>query len=193
MSKLDSAYAQVPNGAKRMISGLDAVSIWSGKAASWMFIPMVGALICEVVMRYFFHSPTIWAMDVSVMLFGANFMLCSPYCLQTGGHIRMDFFYNDWSIRRKAITDIFMYVFFFFPARVWFLKIGWEFFLDSFEKGERSIMSPWMPLVWPMKFAIPLGLTLLLIQGVSETIKAWYRFKTGEDLWSTAAEPKEEC
>ena len=100
----------------------------------------------------------------------------------------MDFFYNKWSVRHKALVDCIMYVFLFFPAHLWFLKIGWEFFYDAFEKGERAIMSPWMPIIWPMKFAIPLGLTLLLIQGVSETLKAYYRFKTNKDLWSTEVE-----
>jgi len=177
----------VPASALRVIRILDGISVWSGKAVAWLLLPMVFSLVFEVVMRYFFHAPTIWSMDIAVMLYGINFMVSSPYCLQTGGHIRMDFFYNSWSTRRKALTDLIMYIILFFPAHLWFLQIGWEFFWDSFQQNERMIMSPWMPIVWPLKFAIPLSLVIILLQGVSEVIKCWFRYKTGKNLWSTEA------
>ncbi len=188
MTNYERALATVPQPAQRLIAALDGVSIWSGKAAAWLLLPMVAALVSEVVMRYCFHSPTIWAMDIAVMMYGINFMISSPFCLQTGGHIRMDFFYSKWSVRRKAGMDLIMYVLLFFPAHIWFLAIGWDFFYASYQVGERSILSPWMPLLWPMKLAIPVSMVIILLQGLSETIKCWFRFKTGENLWRTETE-----
>ena len=182
---LERALATVPAGALRTINALDGLSEFTGKAVSWLYIPMVAALVFEVVMRYAFQAPTIWSMDVAVTLYAINFMVSSPYCLQSGGHIRMDFFYSGWSVRRKATMDLIMYILFYFPVHVVFLYVGFEFFWESFTTGERSIMSPWMPLLWPMKIAIPISLVIMLTQGVSEVIKCWFRRKTGENLWST--------
>ena len=182
---LDRAMASVPASAQNIIHALDSLSIFTGKTVAWLYIPMVAALVFEVVMRYAFHAPTIRSMDVAVTLYAINFMISSPYCLQTGGHIRMDFFYNNWSVRRKATMDLIMYILFYFPVHIVFLYVGFEFFWESFTTGERSIMSPWMPLLWPMKIAIPISLVIMLTQGISEVIKCWFRRKTGENLWST--------
>ena len=182
---IERAMATVPASAQLAISRLDSISEFTGKAVSWLYIPMVAALVFEVVMRYCFHAPTIWSMDVAVTLYAINFMISSPYCLQSGGHIRMDFFYSGWGVRRKATMDLIMYILFYFPVHIVFLYVGFEFFWESFTTGERSIMSPWMPLLWPMKIAFPISLSIMLTQGVSEVIKCWFRRKTGENLWST--------
>jgi len=37
------------------------------------------------------------------------------------------------------------------------------------------VTSPWLPIVWPFKFMIPFASVLLLVQGISELLKAWAR------------------
>ena len=56
-----------------------------------------------------------------------------------------------------------------------FAWLGWEFFLKSFGQNERIVTSPWLPIVWPFKFMMPLSAVLLLLQGVSEFVKGWER------------------
>ena len=114
---------RVPASAQRTIRILDGISIFTGKAVSWLLIPMMLSLVYEVFMRYLFHSPTIWSMDMAVILFGINFMVGSAYCLQSGGHIRTDFFYNNWSVKTKAKVDILMYILLFFPVHIVFLEV----------------------------------------------------------------------
>ena len=178
-----NAAAQIPPPAARIIGALDGLNTHVGKAVSWLVIPMMLSLICEVVMRYFFQKPTIWAMDVAILLYGAYFMLGSPYCLLTGNHIRTDFFYHNWSVRTKAAVDIFNYVVFFFPAHLVFFNIACQYFYKSWLQNEVAVTSPWMPVIWPVKLAIPICVGLTLAQGVSEVLKCWYRWKTGVDLW----------
>lgn len=180
---VEAAKAQVPPAAQKAVAALDGLSIFVGKSVSWFALPMMLSLIYEVTMRYFFQKPTIWAMDVSLMLYGAHFMLGSAYCLQAGQHIRTDFFYHNWSVRTKAAVDLIMYIVLFFPAHILFLDIGWRYFWKSFLQNEVSVTSPWMPPIWPVKLAIPLCVFLTLTQGISEVIKCRYRFKTGVDLW----------
>lgn len=181
------AMLRVPPGAIKTITLLDNLSILTGKGISWIILPMVLSLVYEVGMRYLFRSPTIWAMDVALILFGIHFMVGSAYCLQQGQHIRTDFFYNTWSIRKKAIVDMLNYIFFFFPVHFVFLDIGWAYFYKSYAQNESAITSPWMPIIWPAKMAIPICLALMLLQGVSEFLKCYYRWKTNADLWPVHA------
>ena len=40
-----------------------------------------------------------------------------------------------------------------------------------------------MPIIWPLKLAIPISTLLLLIQGVSELLKSLFAAKTGVSLY----------
>ena len=155
----------------RLTQALDAITRVVGRVTAWLIIPMVGSLVYEVFARYVFDAPTVWAYDMTYMLYGTFFMLGSAWTLQRGGHIRTDTFYAEWSPRRKAIVDAACYLLFYLPAMVVFLKLGAEYFWKSYQQNERIVTSPWLPIVWPFKFVMPATAALLIIQGVSELIK----------------------
>jgi len=184
----EKAMAQVPPGVIKAINTLDTASTLVGRTAAWLCLPMTVSLIYEVVMRYCFTKPTIWAQDLTVMLFGVMFMLASPYCLRDGGHVRTDFFYHHWSVRKKTISDLIQYIVLFFPSHLLFLEISWSYFMKSYIQNEVSPQSCWMPIIWPVKLAIPMYVVLTMTQGISEVIKCVYRYKTNTDLWSTVPE-----
>jgi TRAP-type mannitol/chloroaromatic compound transport system permease small subunit len=167
---------------RRIAAVIDAASIVSGKIVGWLIFPMTFSLVFEVVSRYFFNAPTIWANDIATMLYGAFFMVGSAYTLQRQQHIRTDFLYENWSTRTKGIVDSLLYVFFYFPGLGIFLWIGWKYALRSTMLQERIVSSPWMPYIWPLKLTIPLATFLLLLQGVSELIKSLYAARTGIDF-----------
>jgi TRAP-type mannitol/chloroaromatic compound transport system permease small subunit len=150
---------------------LDAVTRGVGRATAWLIIPMVASLVFEVTARYLFDAPTIWAYDMTYMLYGTFFMLGSAWTLQRGGHIRTDTFYAQWSPQRKAWVDIACYLLLYLPAMAVFLKLGAEYFWKSFQQNERIVTSPWLPIVWPFKLVMPVTAVLLILQGISELIK----------------------
>lgn len=164
---------------QRIISFIDAISIWSGKIVAWLILPMLGSLVFEVICRYCFVAPTIWASDFSTILYGIFWMLGAAYALQNKLHIRTDFLYEKWSVRQQGIVDSILYITLYFPGVGIFLWIGGEFAWTSFMFRERIISSPWMPYIWPLKLAIPVSTLLLLIQGVSELLKSLYAACTG--------------
>ena len=170
----------MPKGLARLLATLDAISTWSGKTVAWLILPMVLTLVYEVVARYAFNSPTEWAYDITYMLYGALFMLGAAYTLQQQGHIRTDLFYGAWSPRRQGLVDAVCYILFFFPGMIAFLVVGWDFFAASFARNERIVASSWMPVIYPLKFVIPLATALLLVQGLSELIKSLRAAVTGE-------------
>lgn len=161
--------------AARLADAIDALTRFVGKAIAWLILPMVLSLVWEVVARYFFNAPTVWAYDMTFMLYGTFFMLGSAWTLQRGGHIRTDTYYSGWSDRTKARVDLACYAVFFFPALVVFAWLGAEYFWKSFGQNERIVTSPWLPIVWPFKFVIPATAVLLVLQGAAECLRAWPR------------------
>jgi TRAP-type mannitol/chloroaromatic compound transport system permease small subunit len=158
---------------------IEAISYWTGTVIAWLIIPMTIAVTWEVVARHFFRAPTIWAFDVTYMLYGTHFMLGTAYTLMRIGHVRTDMLYQNWSLRRQMIIDAIGYFFFFFPAMLLLLYFGWQEASHSWSIGETSDASPWRPIVYPFKTVIPLTALLLLIQGVGELLKNIYALRTG--------------
>ena len=163
----------------RVVRAIDRFTDTTGTWVAWLIVPLVLAVSYEVISRYAFDAPTIWSYDVTYMLYGTIFMLGAAYALHKGAHIRTDFFFEKWSIRTQGMIDSIAYLVFFFPSLVVFLMVsgaeGWY----AFEIGETSEQTPWRPILWPFKMVVPLTCLLLLIQGVSETIKSVYAARTG--------------
>jgi TRAP-type mannitol/chloroaromatic compound transport system permease small subunit len=158
------------------------VGEWSGRLFCWLIIPLVGGLTYEVLVRYLFNAPTIWAYDVTYMLYGAHFMLGAAHTLYSHGHIRTDIFYDKWSPRTQGTIDAVLYLFLFFPGMFFFLTSGWEEALLSISVLETSDASPWRPPLYPFKTVIPVAAALLLVQGVSEFLKSVYAARWGRWL-----------
>jgi TRAP-type mannitol/chloroaromatic compound transport system permease small subunit len=136
-------------------------------------------IVHNVIMRYAFRSPTVWAYDLSYMLYGSAFMLGAAVALLYGAHVRTDFLYQRWSQRTQGIVDTFLYLVLFFPAMYLFFDAGVEYAARSWRLGERGFASTWRPVIYPLKTVIPVAIALLMIQGVSETIKSLYAAITG--------------
>ena len=66
----------------RLLSIIDTISEKTGRAVSMIAVPMIVALIYEVVARYVFHRPTIWSYDITYMIYGAHFLLGAAYTLR---------------------------------------------------------------------------------------------------------------
>ena len=104
----------------RLLALVDRLSDLSGRAASWLVMPLILGITYEVFARYALNAPTIWAYDLAYMLYASIFMLGAAYALWRGAHVRTDFLYNGWSDRRKAVADAVGYVLF-LPALLFYL------------------------------------------------------------------------
>ena len=162
----------------RVIRAIDAISRWSGVVVAWLIVPLIGVMCYEIAVRYLLH-PTLWAYDLSYMIYGAMFMLGAAYTLYRGAHVRTDFLYQNWSVRTQAAVDAVCYLVFFFPGIAIFLWIGSDFAWRSYLQDERSVGSAWMPVIYPLKAVLPIATALLLLQGIAEFLKCVYALRTG--------------
>jgi TRAP-type mannitol/chloroaromatic compound transport system permease small subunit len=162
------------------IVAIDTFSLWVGRAVSWLLVPLMFGIVYEVFSRYFFTAPTVWAYDISRMLYGAMFILGAAYALSKGVHIRADFIYRRWSVRTQGRMDTALFIICYFPTLLIFLWVSSEWAWTSVSRGERGTDTAFMPLLGPLKSALPLGIVFLLIQGVSELLKAIHAARKGE-------------
>jgi TRAP-type mannitol/chloroaromatic compound transport system permease small subunit len=162
-----------------LIVVIDTFSLWTGRLVGWLVVPLMFATVYEVLARYFFTAPTVWAYDVSRMLCGAMFVIGAAYALSKGIHIRSDFIYRKWSVKTQGRVDLALYLFCYFPAMIVFLYVATDWAWVSLSRGERGTDTAWMPLLGPVKATLPIGIAFLILQGISELLKAWYAAAKG--------------
>jgi TRAP-type mannitol/chloroaromatic compound transport system permease small subunit len=164
------------------IRTIDRITTWTGYLFALLTIPLVVANTIEVISRYVFDDPTIWALDLTTMSFGALFMLGAAYALLKGAHVRTDMLWERFSDRKKGVIDSCAYILFFLPTMVVLFFISWDDFLYAIDINETSNSGAWQPVLWPLRGAIPLTAAMLFLQGISELLKSLWAARTGEVL-----------
>ncbi|HEX6978118.1 MAG TPA: TRAP transporter small permease subunit [Alphaproteobacteria bacterium] len=150
---------------------IERVSGASGVIAAWLIVPLIFATVYEVISRYVFNAPTIWAYEVGYLATGSSFLVGMAYALREGAHIRIDAISMNMSAKRRAVIDLVLYGVFLIPFVVWLTHMLYTRALDAFESGERSGQSAWNPPLWPFRTIFFIAFALLLIQIVAEIIK----------------------
>ena len=168
---------------KWMSSTITNIDNWSkriGNVVCWITMPLMIAMVYEVLARKLFLAPTMWAYDMSRFLYGALFMLGAGYALSRGVHIRADFLYRNFKVKTQGLIDFWLYLLFYFPGLLFFFYMTTGFVLESIKRGERGMDTAWMPFMWPIKACLWFGILFLLIQGISEVLKSYYAAKKGK-------------
>jgi len=151
-----------------------------GKTVAFLIYPVMLVLVYEVVMRYVFNRPTIWAHETSCMLYGAHFILGGAYALKHGAFVNVEVFYMRFPKRTKAVIDLFTWTMFYvFVGALLLNSLPWAW--ESFTVREFTD-STWGPPVWPVKWTIPFAAFFMLLQGMTKTIKDAYLAVTGREL-----------
>jgi TRAP-type mannitol/chloroaromatic compound transport system permease small subunit len=163
----------------RVIYGIDQLSKSVGHAFAWCIVILTLGTCYEVFMRYLLNSPTAWAFDMSYLMYGAVFFMAGAYTLSRGGHVRADMYYRRWPVRVQATVELVLYAAFFFPGVLALVIAGWGYGNSSMRIFEVSVNSPAGVPIWPLKMMIPVGATLLALQGLAEVLRCIQCLKDG--------------
>lgn len=163
----------------RFVHAIEGLSLWTGRAFGWCILILTLSVSYEVFVRYVLNSPTVWAFDMMIQMYGALFLMCGAYALAQDTHVRADVVYRLFPVRVQASLDFVLYFLFFFPgitALVWY---GYEIASDSWRYKEVSFNSPASIQIYFFKSLIPLSGALLMIQGVAELVRCVMAMRTG--------------
>jgi TRAP-type mannitol/chloroaromatic compound transport system permease small subunit len=153
----------------RFCRAVDAGNEWMGKIVAWVFLFLVVISMIEVILRYFFDHPTIWAWDVNVQLLGSLTILGGGYTFLHDSHVRVDALRMRLSERKRGVLDLITSSFFFLGMGV-LLWIAASEALSSIQTRERY-SSYWGPPIYPFKMIIVLGVFLLVLQGIARVMR----------------------
>lgn len=154
------------------IRGVGRVSEFVGEGAMYLLLAMMGILLYSVVTNAM-HRPVIWVMEMAQFTMAAYYILGGASSLKHGIHVRMDFLYERWRSRTKAIVDVFTVFFLLFYLYV-MVKGGWDSSAFALEFDQRN-HSVWKPPMAPIKIIMTSGMALMFLQAVAELLKDFCR------------------
>lgn len=163
----------------RILHFIDSLSAWFGKAFAWCIVILTFSTCYEVFVRYVLNSPTVWAFDMSVQMYGALFMMSGAYALSQGAHVRGDVVYRLMPIKVQAKIDLVLYILFLMPGAFALVWYGYGFAADSWFYKEVSWSSPARIQIYFFKTLIPIAGFLVLLQGVAESVRCIICIKNG--------------
>ncbi len=155
----------------RILSFINTLSTWTGKAFGWSILILTFGVSYEVFMRYGMNAPTTWSYDIMYMMYGGLFLMAGPYTIARDAMVRGDFIYRFWRPRVQATVDLILYLTFYFPGVLALAYSGYHFAYLSWRFKETSIFSPISIPIYPMKMLIPAAGVLLFLQGIYEVVR----------------------
>ncbi len=162
-----------------VIHAIESLSIWVGRAFAWCILILTFSVAYEVFVRYVLNSPTVWAFDMMVQMYGALFLMAGAYALAQDAHVRGDVVYRLLPVKWQARIDLTLYLLFFFPGMLALAWYGTEIASDSWRYKEVSWNSPARIQIYFFKTLIPIAGVLLIIQGVAECMRCLLAMKSG--------------
>jgi len=165
---------------RKLMLTVDEISTFVGKSAAWLIVLLMLMVCTDVVRRYVLNAPSAWIGELSVMAYGALFMMCGAYTLAQNAHVRGDFLYGSMKPRTQAIFDLILYITFFLPGIVALCYAGYTFAGESWRIGEHTTQIANGPPIYPFKTIIPIAGAFVLLQGLVEILRCVVCIQTGE-------------
>lgn len=171
---IGSWVAQPSSGEVGIDTPLDRLSLFLGRATMLLIVALVSVMFYEVVLRYVFEAPTLWANELSLWIAGFVFLLAGLYAMQQRSHIRIFLLYDvlPRPVQRlcDAISTLLIVIFAF--AMIWG---GYNEARDKFLRGETFGTAFDPPIPATLKPMILLIIVLVAMQAVANLFSDWNR------------------
>ena len=160
---------------KKISLWIDTLNDWVGRGVAWVSLGLVLVVFVDVVMRYLFKTSFVFTQELEWHLFAFIFLIGAGYTLFKDGHVRVDIIYQRLSFKARAWVNLIGVVFFLIPGCLMIITTSWHFVVNAFSILESSPDPGGIPFRFIIKGAIPVGFTLLLLQGISLGIHSLLR------------------
>lgn len=154
----------------RLSRAIDWLNEKVGRSVLWLVLAAVLISATNAVVRKAFNYSSNAYLEVQWYLFAAIFLLCAGYVLKRNEHVRIDVISGRLSRRGQIWIDVIGLLLFLMPATLLIVWLSWPLFYRAFETSEMSQNVGGL-IRWPVFLLLPVGFTLLALQGVAELIK----------------------
>jgi len=149
---------------------IDGINDRFASLAKWAVLLSCVISCLNAVVRYVFNVSSNGWLEIQWYLFAACVMLGAAQVLRVNEHVRVDVVYGHLSSRKQVWIDLLGLLFFLMPAMLTMLYFSAPLFLKMAASGEMSPNAGGL-IRWPAMLMLPLGFSLVLLQGVAEVIK----------------------
>lgn len=175
-----------------LIRGINRFTDLTGRIVSWFVLAIVLITFVVVVMRYVFNVGSVFLQESIVYFHNYVIMLGAAYALLKGAHVRVDIFYRPMSDKKKALVDLFGFLFLLLPTCLFIFYIAWDYVLLSWRILEGSQEAGGINARYIFKTSILLMPALVLVQGFAECAKSVLTLMGYQELAHTLDEYEEE-
>lgn len=167
----------------QLAHGIDWITDRFAGLAKWAVILSCFISCLNAVVRYTFDYSSNGWLEIQWYMFAACVMLGAAQVLRVNEHVRVDVLYSLASARGRVYIDLFGLIFFLLPVMALMLYYATPLFVRMYGSGEMSSNAGGL-IRWPAMLMLPLGFTLMLLQGLAEIIKrvGWLRHEYEMDL-----------
>ena len=160
--------------AERLAGGIDGFIDFVGRITAWSSFARALVMGGNVVLRYVFHTGTVWSQELEWHLMAPICMLGLSYAILKDGHVQVDILYGHFPERVKRIVDLVSALLVVAVVGI-LLKLSIPYVLQSYSIGEGSPDPGGLPHRWILKSMLPFGFLLLLVQSVAALLRAAVR------------------
>ncbi len=137
----------------------------------------------DAMMRYLFSAGSIALQEIEWHLFDIVFLLGLSYALKHDKHVRVDIMFSHYSKETKAIVQILSMMFLLIPFSLFFLNGAFEMMVQSYLQNEVSSDPGGLAYRFVIKGVLFVAFILLVLQAVSEIIKAYARLESKKSFF----------
>lgn len=159
-------------------TGNEKVASW----ARWIMVVLIAVVVYDVLMRYLFNAPTIWAFELALILGSTGYMLSWGEVERVNMHLRVDVFFVKCSPRWQAIINTMATLIAWYPVYIVYMMVGTKWALRAWRINEVMVESYWYPPAGPTRTLILIGLTMVCLQITVSLIRNIHVLRTGEAL-----------
>lgn len=156
----------------RLSSGADRLSRRVGRAAAWLYPVLVVVLIVNVVLRYGVGRGFIELEELQWHLFAAAFLLGFAYTYAEDEHVRVDLLHARLSEKQRAAVELLGCMLLLLPFTLIVGSWAFDFFLVSWNLGERSPMPSGLPARYVIKAILFVSIALLGFQTLGRAARS---------------------
>ena len=151
---------------------IDRAAVFIGRVTMVLIVLLTSVMLYEVLLRYVFEAPTLWANELSLWLAGFVFLCAGLYAMQQRSHIRIYLIYDMFPRWLQRVCDVIStgLIVAFAAFLIYggygeaFAKFGrWETFGTAFDPPIPATLKPMVLLI----------VALVAVQAVINLISDW--------------------
>lgn len=154
----------------KLSGAVDWLNEHIGRWSIWLILASTLISAVNAIVRKIFNVSSNAYLEVQWYLFAASFLIAAAYTLLHNEHVRIDVVASRFARRTQVKMEALGFVFMLIPVCIAVLHYSWSFVVNGYVTGEMSGNSGGL-IRWPVYVMIPIGFSLLLLQGISELIK----------------------